>query len=108
LSQRELEQSGEPEPRPNTKIPAIPNPELLKLYHDISPELPGLILADWKYHHRIAFLYAMTALIIGGAVALGLIAGFVYLVHIGYPAVATLLLGGGALSIVAGFRSTRL
>jgi predicted membrane protein len=55
-----------------------------------------------------AFTYALTGLIIGGVIAVALIAGFIYLVMQGHPAAAGSLLGTGALGMVAAFRATRL
>jgi hypothetical protein len=62
----------------------------------------------WAAAHRRAYRFAMLSLLIGGILSLGLIVGFVYLVMQGHTTAAGLLLGSGALSLVAGFRSTRL
>jgi hypothetical protein len=48
------------------------------------------------------------ALVIGGLVSISLVGGFVYLVMNDHPKSAAILLGSGALGMVAGFRSTRL
>jgi hypothetical protein len=58
--------------------------------------------------HRWTFIYALTALIIGGVIGLSLVGGFVYLVMNGHAKAAAALLGAGAVGMVAGFRSTRL
>jgi hypothetical protein len=65
-------------------------------------------MKEWGRSHRRAFLYAFASTLIGGLIALSLIAGFIYLVMQGHSKAAGILLGAGALSMVAGFRSTRL
>jgi hypothetical protein len=50
----------------------------------------------------------MTALIIGGAVTLSLIGGFIYLVMNQHPKAAAGLLSGGVVTMVSAFLSTRL
>lgn len=86
----------------------VPSPELLDQYAYISPEMPGLVMAEWSHRHRRAFLYALVSLLIGGLLALSLVGGFIFLVMNGRGGYAVTLLGAGALSMVAGFRSTRL
>jgi hypothetical protein len=93
---------------PNSKIPEVPSPELLREYDRVGSDLPGLILEAWANRHKRAFRYAMTALIIGGSIALSLVFGFIFLVMHGHGGYASALLGGGAIGMVAGFRSIRL
>jgi uncharacterized membrane protein len=50
----------------------------------------------------------MTALIIGGVVALSLVGGFIFLVMNGHPKAAAGLLSGGVITIVTAFLSSRL
>lgn len=102
------ERYGEPALFSNSKIPTIPNPELLKEYGNVSSELPLHVVSAWENHHQRAFRYAVISLIIGGAVALSLVGGFIYLVEAGHGGYASALLGGGALGMVTGFRSIRL
>lgn len=59
-------------------------------------------------YDRQAFAYAMTGLVIGGLIAIGVIVGFVYLVVNGHPEAAGSLLGASVLGMIAGFRSSRL
>ncbi len=65
-------------------------------------------MQEWSYRHRRAFWFALVSLVIGGLIGLSLVGGFVYLVMQNHGGYATTLLGGGALSMVAGFRATRL
>jgi uncharacterized SAM-binding protein YcdF (DUF218 family) len=74
----------------------------------VSPELPALVMKEWSYRHRRAFWFALVSLVIGGLIGLSLVAGFIYLVMQGHHKAAGLLLGAGALGMVAGFRSARL
>ena len=87
---------------------SIPSVELLKEYGVVSPDLPALVLKEWGYRHWRAFWYALVATIAGALLALRLVLGFIYLVMIGHSKAAGILLGGGALSMVAGFRASRL
>jgi len=86
----------------------VPNPDLLKQYAIVAPELPALVMAEWGHRHRRAFWYALVSLVIGGVLALSLVGGFIYLVMNDHGGYAGGLLGAGALGRVAGFRSTRL
>lgn len=90
------------------RIAAIPSAELLREYDLVGHDLPNLVIEAWQAGHRRSFRYAMTALFIGGLLAMSLIGGFIYLVMQGHGGYAATLLGGGALSMVAGFRSVRL
>jgi len=90
------------------KIAAIPSAELLREYDIVGHDLPSKVITAWQSGHDRSFRYAMAALIIGGLLALGLLGGFIYLVMQGHGGYAATLLGGGTLSMVAGFRSVRL
>ena len=81
---------------------------LLAQYSIISPELPALVLQEWGHRNRRAFWYAPVALVIGGLMGISLIGGFIYLVMNGHVKASVSLLGAGAVSMVAGFVSTRL
>jgi nitrate reductase NapE component len=87
---------------------SVPSPALLQDYACVGSELPELVVREWGHRHRRQFWFALVALVIGGLVSIGLIGGFVYLVMNDHPKSAALLLGSGALGMVAGFRSTRL
>ena len=93
-----------------TNIPEgnVLSPEVLGAYASISPMLPNVIMQEWSAKHRRAFWYATLALTFGGLLALSLVGGFVYLVMRSQGGYAVTLLGTGALSMVAGFRSSRL
>ena len=97
-------------PQPHTRpiISAVPSPELLHAYGEISPAMAVYVMQEAVNRNRRAFQYAMAGLLIGAVLGLSLITAFVYLVMEGHSAAAGVLLGGGALSMVAGFRSTRL
>jgi hypothetical protein len=66
------------------------------------------VLQEWGHRNRRAFWYALVALVIGGLMGISLIGGFIYLVMNGHVKAAVSLLGAGAVSMVAGFVSTRL
>jgi hypothetical protein len=86
----------------------FPSPELLEQLGNIHPELPMTVISEWKVRHARAYAYANHALLIGGILALALIGGFVYLVMNSHGYYAAMLLGAGAVSMVAGFRAARL
>jgi hypothetical protein len=65
-------------------------------------------LNTWEAAHQRGARYANLSLVIAGILGMGLIGGFVYLVMNGHGGYAVTLLGGGALSMVAGFRVARL
>lgn len=92
------------------KIPEgnVPGPQVLQGYREIHPDLPAIVMQEWSFRNRRAFIYATIALIIGGLVALSLIGGFIYLVMQGHGGYGSALLGAGALGIVAGFLKSRL
>ena len=87
---------------------SVPNPDFLKLYAGISPDLPVLVMREWMARNRRPFIYAMASLIGGIVLALALVAGFVYLAMNDHGGYAVTLLGAGAISMVAGFRAARL
>src|SRR6266536_5173104 len=97
-----------PELPDNTPLGVLPPPELLDRYAAIDPMAIHWVTQQWGLEHGRAFRYAMTALSIGGVLGLSLVSGFIYLVMQGHATSAGILLGGGALSMVAGFRSVRL
>ena len=100
-----------PEPKALTRdapTASVPGAEILAAYAKVSPDLPAHVLEEWSLRHRRAFLYAITALVIGGILGVALIGGFVYLVLTGHGGYAAALLGAGAISMVAGFRAARL
>lgn len=86
----------------------VPSPELLDQYSYISPEMPAMVMAEWRRRHERAFQYALVSLITGGLLAFELVGGFIYLVMNHHDRGALILLGAGALGMVAGFRSARL
>jgi hypothetical protein len=90
------------------RIALVPSPALLKEYDLIGHDLPGLIVQAGQTELRRSFLYAMTALLIGGLISLSIVGGFVYLVMQGHGGYAGALLGAGALNMVAGFQTVRL
>jgi hypothetical protein len=86
----------------------LPPPELLEVFTRFGPEMPAKVLRLWGDAHVRAYRYAILSLVIGGLLGLALIGGFIYLVMQGHGTYAGVLQGAGALSMVAGFRSTRL
>jgi hypothetical protein len=86
----------------------VPSRELLDLYAEIHPNLAFDVMDAWNQSHRRAFWYAFVSTLIGGLIALSLVGGFIYLMMNGHSKAAGILLGAGALGMVAGFRSTRL
>lgn len=62
----------------------------------------------WAAAQKYAYRYAMMALAIGGVLGSGIVLGFIFLVMHGHAKGAAALLGGGALGMVAGFRTVRL
>lgn len=100
----------------STKVPAqlkkptssIPSPAALAAYQTIDPQLPRMIVDGAIHRDRNSFLYALTGQLVGGAISLSLIGGFIYLVMHNHATEAAELLGAGAIGIVTGFRLTRL
>jgi hypothetical protein len=81
---------------------------VLDLFQRFGPQAPIEVLRMWRAQHQANFVYATVALVIAGALGLGLIGGYVYLVMEGHATAGGVLLGSGALSMVAGFRTVRL
>lgn len=96
-------------PAQPTKKPtsSVPSPAALAAYGEIDSQLPAVIVDAAVRYDRQAFAYAMTGMVIGGLIA-SVIAGFVYLVISSHPEAAGGLLGASVLSMIAGFRSSRL
>ena len=86
---------------------SMPHADILKFYAEVSPDLPVMIIEEWRSHVRRSFSYAMTSLVIGGILATLLLVGFVFLAMNGLGGYAVTLLVAGALGMVAGFRFAR-
>ena len=93
--------------RAETPPASMPNADILKFYAEVSPDLPVMIIEEWRSHVRRPFSYAMASLVIGGILATSLVVGFVYLVVNGHGGYAVTLLVAGALGMLAGFRFAR-
>ena len=92
----------------NSPLGILPPPEVLDLFQRFGSQAPIEVLRMWRAQHQADFVYATVALVIAGVLGLGLIGGFIYLVLRGHAIAAGVLLGSGALSMVAGFRRVRL
>lgn len=86
---------------------SLPNADILKFYAEVSPDLPVMIVEEWRAHVRRSFSYAMVSLVMGGVLATSIVVGFVYLVMSGLGAYAVTLLGAGGLGMVVGLRAAR-
>jgi hypothetical protein len=84
------------------------NPQQLKLYAEIHPELPLILTKAAIGVERRAFWFAMAQGAYGFIIAGSIVAGAVYLGMNNHGAVAASLLGAGAVSIVTGFQVSRL
>lgn len=87
---------------------SIPSPQALAAYSEIDPELPKIITMGAIRRDDHAYQYMRNGLFIGGAIAAGLICGFIYLIIQNHPTAAGALLSAAAIGMVSGFRNVRL
>jgi|HubBroStandDraft_1064217.scaffolds.fasta_scaffold724505_2 hypothetical protein len=87
---------------------AFPNPAMLRLYKDVDPDLPKLIIEASDRQLEREYKYASRGQWISLAALAMAIAGFVYLVMQNHPKAAGVLLGAGVIGLISGYLNARL
>jgi hypothetical protein len=91
-----------------SQISVVLNPQQLRLYSEIDPELPGILVKAAVAVNRREFWFAFSQGTYGFLLALAVIGGSIYLAMHGHDWVAGTMLGAGAVGMVTGFQISRL
>jgi hypothetical protein len=92
----------------NSVRAAFENPAILRLYKEIDPELPRLIVEASNRQLEREYRYASRGQWISVAALVMAFSGFIYLIMQNHPEAASALLGAGVIGLISGYLNARL
>jgi hypothetical protein len=92
----------------NSVRAAFENPAILRLYKEIDPELPRLIVEASNRQLEREYQYASRGQWISLAALVMAFSGFIYLIMQNHAEAAGVLLGAGVIGLISGYLNARL